>query len=313
MDPKWSVGVVIPAKNEALHVGGVLRHLPHGVDLAVVVDDQSTDATAQVARNADAPCEVVVIGGPGEGVGAAIDAGHQYLLGRLNQPFVSVVMAGDGQMNPDDMETLIEPILSGRADHVKGNRKSHPQGYDRMPAVRQWASSLLAFFTTLAAGQRIQDPQCGYTATSSEVLNDWPWERSWKGYGYPNYWIINLSKAGWRMDEQPVQSIYRDETSGIKGGPFFLSVGWMMAREHHRRNLSWLKPPNLMPHTLFALFSYLLGWAALLPMFTNDLEAELGSRGMPMPLFALVCWFMAHLFDRLAVRTRMELRLNAKT
>jgi glycosyltransferase involved in cell wall biosynthesis len=313
MDHKWSVGVVIPAKNEALHIGDVLLHLPKGVDLAVVVDDRSTDDTAQVARNVDAPCEVVVLSGPGEGVGAAIDTGHQYLLGHLRQPFVSVVMAGDGQMNPNDMDDLLEPILAGRADHVKGNRKSHPEGFNRMPVLRQWASSLLAFFTTLAAGQRVQDPQCGYTATSSEVLNQWPWERSWKGYGYPNFWLINLSKAGWRIEEKPVQSIYRNETSGIKRGRFFVTVGWMMAREHHRRNLAWLKPPNLLPHTLFALFAYLLGWSALLPMATNDLEAELGSRGIPMLLFALLSWTMAHLFDRLAVRTRMELRLNAKT
>ena len=302
------VGVVIPARDEESHIEGVLVHLPETVDLAVVVNDGSVDRTSEAARQAKAPCEVVVIDGNGDGVGAAIDRGHRHLLSCWDGPFISVVMAGDGQMNPDDMEALVQPILNGAADHVKGNRCLHPEGLNRMPKLRQRATAVLSLFTTLAAGQPFGDPQCGYTATSSRVLHAWNWERSWSGYGYPNFWLINLSRHGFRVAEVPVESIYRNEASGIQPIRFFLNVGWMMAVEHHRRNLAWLRPASLTPHTLFALIAYLLGWSALLPLVSNDLEVELLGRGVPPMVLVFFFWAIAHVFDRGATRVYRELR-----
>lgn len=309
----WHIGVVIPARDEQDHIAEVIQGLPALVDIAVVIDDGSLDETRERAKNAIAQCEVVILQGGGNGVGSAIDMGHQHLLGMFNSKFISVVMAGDGQMNPDDMEGLLEPILNDRADHVKGNRSLHTKGFNKMPPYRQRASTVLTWFTSLAAGQPISDPQCGYTATSSEVLAAWDWSRSWRGYGYPNFWLVNLSKMGFRIEEQPVESIYRDEHSGIKPWRFFTGVGWMMAVEHHRRNLAWLHPKNLTPHTLFALMSYILGWSALIPVVSNDLERELFSRGVPALLMCVFYWTLAHLFDRAATRVHKELRLNASS
>ena len=313
MKQGWHIGVVIPARNEAEHIRAVLEGIPDMVDIAVVVDDGSTDRTTEEVGMSSAACEVILLEGHGEGVGASIDRGHQHLLSLFNGPFISVVMAGDGQMNPLDMDGLIQPILEGKAEHVKGNRELHPEGYNRMPRHRQRASKVLSWFTTLAAGQPIGDPQCGYTATSSNVLHDWNWERSWAGYGYPNFWLINLARRGHIITEVPVQSIYRNEVSGIKPTRFFLRVGWMMAVEHHLRNLAWLHPKNLTPHTLFALMSYMLGWSAILPFLSNDLEVELLSRGIPGLFLCVSFWAMAHLFDRAATRVHRELRWNAKT
>ena len=162
----WLLGVVIPARDEEAHIEDVLANLPPMVDLAVVINDGSTDNTGVLARQTDAPCKVVVLEGNGDGVGASIDRGHQHLLSEWRSPFISVVMAGDGQMNPDDMEALVQPIAANQADHVKGNRGLHAKGYNRMPMQRQRATAVLSLFTTLAAGQPIGDPQCGYTATS---------------------------------------------------------------------------------------------------------------------------------------------------
>jgi glycosyltransferase involved in cell wall biosynthesis len=309
----WFVGVVIPARNEQDSIRNVLETLPEFVDVAVVVDDASVDSTSVEAQHAQTTCKLELINGLGKGVGAAIDTGHQHLIATLSEPFVSVVVAGDGQMNPDDMKGLIQPILSQGADHVKGNRRIHHAGYQGMPILRKGASAVLGLFTTLASGQRIQDPQCGYTATSSTLLKAWNWERTWEGYGYPNFWLINLAKEGWRIAERPVESIYRGEYSGIKPWSFFLRVGWMMAIEHHRRTLSWLKQPSLLPYTLPALLVYVLGWSALLPSISNDLEDFLVRRGLPPFILALCFWSIAHVFDRLATRRRRELRHHAKT
>jgi glycosyltransferase involved in cell wall biosynthesis len=308
----WRVGVVIPARNEERFIAKVLENLPDWVDCAVVVNDGSTDNTQQRAMEARAPCEVIVLQGNGEGVGAAIDRGHRRLLEDLAHPFVSAVMAGDDQMNPDDLQGVVMPVIQGECDHVKGNRGLHDAGYKGMPRLRRWATAILAFFTTLAAGQPVNDPQCGYTATSSEVLNEWDWKRSWSGYGYPNHWLIRLSEAGWKWTEVAVQSVYRDEDSGIKPGRFFLTVGPMMALEHHRRNVTWLRSPHALPHTWLALIAYGLGWSALLPVVTNDLEIALVGRGVPTFALTLFFWTVAHVFDRTAARTRQELRRNAK-
>ena len=98
-----TIGVVIPARNEEAHIGKVLETLPEFVDCAVVIDDGSTDATYKMASKASSPVEVTVLQTEGMGVGAAIDLGHQHLLKTIAQPFVSVVMAGDGQMDPNDL------------------------------------------------------------------------------------------------------------------------------------------------------------------------------------------------------------------
>ena len=86
-----------------------------------------------------------------------------------------------------------------------------------------------------------------------------------------------------------------------------------MAVEHHRRNVAWLHPKRLTPHTLFALMSYLLGWSALIPQLSNDLEVEMMSRGVPGVALCLVFWCIAHLFDRSAARVHRELKGHATT
>ena len=135
----WHIGVVIPARDEEDHIADVVGGLPSFVDMAVVVDDASQDKTAARAKTAERACELTLLEGGGRGVGAAIDAGHRYLLETFKSKFISVVMAGDGQMNPDDMEGLVDPIINHRAEHVKGNRQLHEGGFNKMPGYRQRA------------------------------------------------------------------------------------------------------------------------------------------------------------------------------
>ena len=103
---EWYIGVVIPARNEEMHLPKVLEKIPQFVDTVVVVDDGSTDNTSKLVGNH----ELVQLSG--EGVGAAIDAGHQRLLELYDDKFVSVVIAGDGQMDCSEM-ALLCPVLTG--------------------------------------------------------------------------------------------------------------------------------------------------------------------------------------------------------
>ena len=244
------IGIVIPAKNEAEHLGNVLVTIPDFVDRVVVVDDGSTDGTHELVGNAD------LIRLEGQGVGAAIDRGHQHLLETMDSEFISVVMAGDGQMDPDDLENLIQPIIDGRAHHVKGERVDRA---GKMPLHRRFGTFLLSILTTLACGQTIRDSQCGYTATSSQVLESWDWEKSWKGYGYPNWWLMQLSEYGWKISHVPVKAIYEGQQSGIKLYSFFPKVSIMLLLGLHLRIFrNTLNRPTLP--LVLTWVTYAVGW-----------------------------------------------------
>ena len=245
-----SIGVVIPARNEAEHLPGVLSGIPSFVDKVVVVDDGSTDGTGELAREA----ELVRL--EGEGVGSAIDHGHRRLLEVMDSEFISVVMAGDGQMDPDDMESLIAPIINRQAHHSKGERLDRA---GKMPLYRRIGTFILTILTTLACGQNIRDPQCGYTATSSKVLESWNWERSWKGYGYPNWWLMALSEKGWRISHVPVKAIYEGQKSGIRVSSFLPKVALMLLIGLHSRIIrNTLNNPSLP--LVITWVTYAAGW-----------------------------------------------------
>ena len=282
------IGVVIPARNEEHHIQSVLETLPEFIDIAVVIDDGSSDATYQLAESTQTLFEKRILRTDGIGVGGAIDLGHQHLLENLQQPFISVVMAGDGQMDPNDLNSLLEPIISGDADFVKGNRMMNDDDIKQMPKTRRRASKILSVLTTLASGRKTTDPQCGYTASSSKLLKQWNWNKSWKGYGYPNYWLIHLSSAGWNIQDVPVRAIYGSEISGIKPKHFFFNVGLMMTKEHHKRCFSHLKKSPLM---WFAFAAYLAGYASIFWLSKSPYAL------VALPLF----WWVAHRVDRLAM------------
>lgn len=307
---RYSIGVVVPAHNEEQHIATVITSIPEYVDVIVVVDDRSSDLTAEIATSSPSSSDVIVIKSLNHGVGGAIDTGHQYLLENLSQPFVSAVMAGDGQMDPSDLEGVLIPIIEGRADYVKGNRRMHRDGYNTMPSYRKFASSILSGATTLASGKVVSDPQCGYCAVSSNVLLEWDFSTSWSGYGYPNFWLIRLSCLGFIVREVPVKSVYNGSTSGIRPLKFFLSVGFMMFREHHRRNLAWLIGKNRTPHTLFALFAYIFGWLLFLPIEDSNFKDVLIESGAPAWLLGVFFWVIAHVFDRLSAGTHERMRIN---
>ena len=245
-----SIGVVIPARNEAKHLPEVLAGIPSFVDKVVVVDDGSTDGTGDLVGDAD------LVRLNGEGVGAAIDKGHQHLLNEIDGDFISVVMAGDGQMDPNDMESLIAPVVKGDSHHAKGERLDRA---GKMPLHRRFGTFLLSILTTLACGQTIRDAQCGYTATSSKVLELWNWDTSWKGYGYPNWWLMHLSENGWRISHIPVKAIYEGQKSGIRLATFFPKVSFMLLVGLHARIIrNTLNNPSVALVITWA--TYIVGW-----------------------------------------------------
>ncbi len=113
------VSAIIPAFNEALSIGKVVSAIPKAVvDQVIVVDNGSTDETAERAAQAGA----VVLHQPKRGYGNACLAGIAYCQAQVPNPDIIVFLDGDFSDFPEEIPSLVEPITSGYADLVIGSR-----------------------------------------------------------------------------------------------------------------------------------------------------------------------------------------------
>jgi glycosyltransferase involved in cell wall biosynthesis len=209
--------VVVPAWNEAPRIGRVVRGVPRLVDSIVVVDDASTDGTSDAVRLASDPRVEVVRHAHNRGVGAAIATGYRWAIASAGSPDDAfVVMAGDGQMDPGDLPSLVGPIARGEADYVKGDRFQHPDTVRTMPCARRFGGLALSWATSRAIGVPVHDSQCGYTAIARGACARLDLDALWPSYGYPNDLLSQLALRGLRIAEVPVRAIYADEVSRLK-------------------------------------------------------------------------------------------------
>lgn len=227
-----SVAVVVPAYRESERIAETLRRVPAWVDRVVVVDDGSDDDTGERARRAGDERLALVRHVRNRGVGAALTTGYREAR-RLGADVV-VVMAGDGQMHPDDLPALVDPVARGLYEYVKGNRLRHPRAGD-MPPLRRAGTALLGRLTARAVGvPGLGDSQCGYTALAGELIDRLPLERLYPRYGYPNDLLSLVALAGGRIGEASVRPVYAGERSGLRPRHALVMLG-LIARAGLRR------------------------------------------------------------------------------
>jgi glycosyltransferase involved in cell wall biosynthesis len=220
------VAVVVPAFDEERRVGRVVSRIPQWVDRVIVVDDGSGDRTASVAQIAGGERTVVLRHPANRGVGAALVTGYRHALAAGAD--VIAVMAGDDQMDPDDLFRIVEPVAVGRAAYVKGNRFVHTERR-RMPFFRRIAGRLLAALTRATTGLAIDDSQCGYTALSGRAAAELSLDDLWPRFGYPNDLLGLLAASGLSVAEVPVRPVYAGERSGVRAW-HALVVAFVIAR-----------------------------------------------------------------------------------
>lgn len=209
-----SVAVVMPAFNVAAHIARAVAAVPRFVDYLIVVDDGSRDATAAIVAGLEREGLVLLRHPRNRGVGAAIARGYREALRRGADAVA--VMAGDGQMDAADLPTLLDPVLTGRADYAKGNRFRHPSLWRTMPWTRVLGNVVLSLLTKLSSGYwHVFDSQCGYTSVSRAALEAIDC-RFFARYGYPNDLLARLRGARARVVDVPVRPIYDGQRSGIR-------------------------------------------------------------------------------------------------
>jgi len=210
------IAVVIPAFNEERLLPRTLEGLPAFVDVAVIVDDASTDKTRQVVKRAAEQRNIALqVHAVNQGVGGAIITGYKWCI--QNDVDIAVVMGADNQMDPEDMGVILLPLLQGTADYVVGNRLGWPQGWRAFPPVRLFGVVTLAAMTRWATGLKgIVDAQSGYTAITTHALERIDLDALYTRYGFPNDMLSKVAQEKLRVSTRPVRPIYGDEESGIK-------------------------------------------------------------------------------------------------
>ena len=209
--------VVIPAFDEERHVGGVVATMPGFVDAMVVVDDGSGDRTSETARDVGDPRVVLERHSQRRGVGAALTTGYRRAIALTSAPNDALcVMAGDGQMDPHDLERVARPVVTGAADYVKGDRFGDPNVRKSMGIGRFVGGHTFTRLTSLAIGQRISDSQCGFTALSRAAAEALDLGGLWPGFGYPNDLLGQVKARKLRVKEVPVRPIYGNQTSKLR-------------------------------------------------------------------------------------------------
>ncbi len=228
-----TVAVVVPAYNEEKLIGTVLDTMPDFVDLIIVVDDASTDRTFDIVASYHvrlADRLVCVHHTHNQGVWVAIATGYKQAL--LRNSDVIAVMAGDGQMDPDDLERLIAPVARGEAEYTKGNRLFHGESWQMIPHSRYLGNAVLSLLTKVASGYwPIADSQSGYTAIARVALQRLDLDGIYKRYGMPNDMLIKLNVGNFRVRDVSVRPIYDiGEVSGIRLQKVIPTIAWLLLR-----------------------------------------------------------------------------------
>jgi glycosyltransferase involved in cell wall biosynthesis len=181
------------------------------------------------------------------GVGAAIISGYKRAL--HDDMDIAVVMAGDNQMDPEELPGLLDPIVDGRADYTKGDRTSCRVHLVGMPRWRRIGNWLLCWLTCIAIGTtQVKDPQNGYTAASRDLLAELPLDTLYPRYGYCNQMLAWVSAYHRRVVEVPMPARYLGEKSKIRYRTYIPTVLWLLMRLTAARLVLWRTAGLMRPH-----------------------------------------------------------------
>jgi len=193
---------VIPCFDEERFIGSVVLKVKKYVDRVLVIDDGSSDASAEVAASAGA---VVFRHDCNRGLGAALRTAFQ--KAKEMGADIVVRLDADGQHDGDDIPAVIAPILRGEADVVVGSR--FMGGRVRAPLYRRVGQRVLTATTNLGSGTRIKDSQSGFRAFSAKALEGIAITED--GFSAESEMQFAIARSGLRVVEVPIAVIYADK------------------------------------------------------------------------------------------------------
>jgi len=273
---QFQVAMIIPAHNEERLILNTLSGIPQYIKRVYVVNDGSTDRTADIVRefskNNDPRIELIDHT-VNKGVGAAIITG--YFEAYKNNYDCFVVVGADAQMEMNDLSTILKPIIEGEAEYVKGNRFiyrtkfAEGNAWREMPKLRILGNILLSIITIIGSGYvKIFDSQMGYTAIHKDVIPLINWNKARQGYGYPGDWLCRFHTVGIRVKDAPTRTIYlkNERQTQIKVKKFLFYTSWVMLKAYIFRlkkeyffSRKFMVSKVIVLSQFFFAFIYLLG------------------------------------------------------
>jgi glycosyltransferase involved in cell wall biosynthesis len=261
------IAVVVPAFEEESLIGRTLDSIPVEVDRVIVVDDASADQTAAIVAGRREARVRLIRRVENGGVGAAIATGYAAFLEETEKDAgepVCVVMAGDAQMDPRDLPTLLHPILHLGAGYAKGNRLITHDVREVMPRTRFLGNVLFTMLTKVASGYwHVVDSQCGYTAITREALLRVSLGRVYPRYGFPNDFLVKLNVAGIKVADVPVRAVYGEEQSGINPWVVIPRITFLLWRGFWWRLWRKYVVRDFHPLVLLYVFGFILSLLGL--------------------------------------------------
>jgi len=197
--------VIIPTYNESKTIAGLIRQVQlNGLEV-IVIDDGSTDNTADIAKGCGAQ---VLRNVKNLGKGASLAKGYDFALARGFEAVIS--MDGDGQHSCDDLAAFIHKAESSGCAIVVGNRMSSTK---QMPLLRVATNRFMSWLISLVTGQRIPDTQCGFRLVKKELLEKL--KLSTSKYETESEILIQAARLGFKIESVPVRTIYSGQKSRI--------------------------------------------------------------------------------------------------
>ena len=221
------IACIIPAFDEEPTIERIASGARRYCDQVFVVDDGSSDRTAELSRKAEATVISHLIR---LGTGGAISTGFCAAL--KTECEIILTMDGDGQHDPAEIPLVLEPILAQGADVVVGSRLL--QKSEAMPIIKRIGNTSLSVVTSLISGTKITDSQSGFRAYRRRVL-EFIMHSAW-GYPWASEMLILAAKAGFEIKEAPITAIYTQERqrgTNVKDG---LQILYSMLKSPNSRS-----------------------------------------------------------------------------
>jgi glycosyltransferase involved in cell wall biosynthesis len=272
--------------------------MPAFVDRVIVVDDASTDATAellQAARERLGTRLLVIRHERNGGVGAAIVTGYRAALQEGPETGLVVVMAGDAQMDPDDLPRLLVPLVLDQADYTKGNRLFTGEAWQIIPRHRYLGNAALSFLTKIASGYwHVADSQSGYTVIQMQALRVLQLDRLYRRYGFPNHLLVELNNYNFRVRDVPIRPVYNiGETSGMRIPHVIPTLGWLLVKCYFWRMKEKYIIRDFHPLIFFLVFGLFLTFGGLaLGIVLLVLRYQTGALSPNAVIFDAFCTIM---------------------
>jgi dolichol-phosphate mannosyltransferase len=230
-----SVAIVIPCYRVTGHIEAVVLDAVRFADAVYIVDDCCPDGTAALLRERSLPASArLLCNQVNLGVGGATIAGYRAALADGHD--IIVKLDGDGQMDPNLIPYLIEPIVAGNADYTKGNRFFNVQDVQAMPLHRLIGNAGLSFLTKLASGYwTIFDPTNGFTAIHARVLERLALDRIAQRYFFESDMLFRLGTMRAHVVDVPMPAQYGNEVSNLRVRSTVLPFLWCNLRNFGKR------------------------------------------------------------------------------